>query len=120
MIKLNEKTLKIEQIKLPGRGIYGLENPTNEDLKKIEKNNIVKVILTKKLSAPKLGELKNKLKKFDAFILLEQIPHERKRAHYNKDEKILEFDISQLLELYSKEKKIDLNKLKQGFELINK
>ena len=116
--KLDEKTLAVEQIKLPGRGIYKVENPTNADLDKIEKNNIVKVIITKKISAPKLGELKEKIKKFDAYLLLEQIPHERKRMHFDKNKKLLEFSVDQLLETYSKMKEIDLSKLKQGFELI--
>ena len=116
--KLNKDTTEVEQIKLPGRGIYKLENPSDKDLDKIDKGNIVKVILTKKLDAPKLGELKEKLGEFDAYLLLEQVPSERKRVHFKKGEKLLEFSTDQLLETYAKMKDVDLNKLKKGFELI--
>ena len=115
--KIDAATLKYEQIKLPGRAIYKLTDPTDKDLK-IDKSSIVKVILTKKLSAVKIGELKEKLKKFDAYILLEKIPRHREKLHYGGDEGLLEFPLEKLLELYAKERKIDINKLKMGFELI--
>lgn len=116
--KLDEKTLKVEQIKLPCREIHQVKDPKDEELAKIKKNSIVKAIITKKLSAPKLGELKDKLKKFDAFLLLEQVPHERKKLHFGEGESLLEFDVDKLLEVYAKEKQVDINKLRHGFELI--
>jgi len=106
------------QIELPGRAIYKLENPSDDDLKDIRKDSIIKVILTKKITNDEIDKLKLKLKKFDAYILLEQVPKERKKLHFGEGESLLEFDIEQLLELYAKEKKVDINKLKHGFELI--
>ena len=108
----------IVQIELPGRAIYKLENPTDEELKDIKKDSIIKVILTKKITNDEIEELKTKLKRFDAYLLLEQIPKQRKKLHFGEGESLLEFDIEQLLELYAKEKKVDINKLKHGFELI--
>lgn len=110
--------LKVKQIKIPGRGIYKLENPTDEELDKIEAGSIVKVILTEKLPRTKVEELKEKLSKFDAFLVSEQVPHERKRMNYGNGEAVTEFSIEQLLEIYAKERSIDLEKLKLGFELI--
>jgi DNA repair exonuclease SbcCD nuclease subunit len=116
--KLDEDTLKVESIELPGRGIFKLTDPTDEDLKKIKKDSIVKVVLTKQLDVAQLEELKEKLNEFDAHILISDIPHERKKAHFNKDEKLLEFSIEKLLETYGEMRKIDVGKLRQGFELI--
>jgi DNA repair exonuclease SbcCD nuclease subunit len=115
--KINEETLEVVQITLPGRKIYGLTNPTDKDLE-LDKNSIVKVTITEKLSHAKLDELRDKLKVFDAFILLEHVPSERKQIHLEDGGNMLEFDILQLLEIYSQEKKADINKLKQAFELI--
>lgn len=113
-----DDSLKVKQIKLPGRGIYKLENPTEEELDKIEAGNIVKVILTEKIPRAKVEELKERLSKFNAFLISEQIPHERKRMNYGNGEAVTEFSIEQLLEIYSKERSVDLEKLKLGLELI--
>ena len=114
--KISEDTLKVEQIRLPGRGIIKIEDPKEKDLEKIPPNSIVKVILTDPKLKNKIGELKEKLKKFDAYIFLEHYPSERKKVHF--EEGMLEFDILQLLKLYAIEKKIPLEKLIKSFELI--
>jgi len=116
--KIQTGPLKVEQIPLPGRKVYGLKDPEEKDLKPLEKNSIVKVTITKKETLAKLEQLKTKLRKFDAYLLLEQIPKERKKLHFGGDEGLLEFDIDQLLEMFAKERKIDLEKVKKGFELI--
>lgn len=117
-VKGEELIKSIEQIPLPGRAIYGIDNPTEEQLKEIPKNSIVKITLTKKRTVDEIEKLKTKLKKFDAFILLEHIPKTKKKMHYGKGEAILDFNIEELLKLYSKEKKIDYALLNRGFELI--
>lgn len=116
--KINEEDLKVEKIKLPGRGIYGLTDPTDEDLNKIPKKSILKVTITKETSTIKINELKDKLKEFDAYVLLSQIPHQRKKLHLKEGDNILEFSIEQLLKIYAEEKSVDLNKLTHGFSLI--
>ena len=115
--RLDDK-MKVEKVALPGRGIYKLEDPTDEDLKAIPKNSIVKTILTEKLSSIKIGELKKKLDNFDASVLLEQIPHKRKKIHLEDGKSMLEMSVQELLGLYAKEKKVNLIKLLKGFELI--
>ena len=116
--KIDSKTLKYEQIELPGRAIYKIENPTDKELTEIKKDSIVKVVITKKLPESKIKELKEKLRRFDAYIFIEQIPHERKKLHFSQDEGLLDFSIEKLLEIYAKENKVNLTKLKKGFELI--
>lgn len=116
--KIEEKTLKVEQIPLPGRGIYKLENPTIEDLIAIRNTNIVKVIMTAKVSKDMLEEIRENLEKFDASLLLEQYPSERKKLTVTDN--ILDYSVEKLLEVYALEKKVDLNKLKSAFELIRK
>lgn len=114
--KIDENTLKVKQIKLPCREIHGLENPVDNDFDKIPVQSIVKVVLTDPKLKDKIEGIKEKLKKFDASVLLEQFPSERKKAHF--DDKLLDFGILQLLEIYAKQKKVDIKKLKKAFELI--
>ena len=114
--EVNEDNLTVEQIKLPCREIHGLENPTINKLEKIPKNSIVKVTITDLKLKNKTKEIKEKLKEFDGNILLENFPSERKKAHF--DDNLLEFDILQLLEIYAKSKKVEIEKLKTAFELI--
>jgi UDP-2,3-diacylglucosamine pyrophosphatase LpxH len=114
--KIQENDGTFDKIKLPGRDIIKVENPTENDFKKISKNSIVKVILTDPKLKDKIEELKKKLKKFDAYILLEQFPSERKKVHF--EEGMLEFDIEKLLEVYAKQKKVEIKKLRAAFELI--
>jgi len=108
----------IEQITLPGRAIYKLENPVKADLEKLPTDSIVKAIITKKISVEEMDELKKILKRFDAFIILERIPRERKKMHFSDGESIIDFNIDKLLETYAKDQKIDLPLLKHGFDLI--
>ena len=114
--KINTSTMETEEIKLPGRSIYKLENPTEKQLDDLDKNDIVKVVLTKKREVKEITSLKEKLEKFEAYVLLEQYPHERKKVHF--EEGTLDFDIEKLLETYAKQKKVPLDKLKLAFALI--
>lgn len=118
IFKIDEETLKVETIDLPGRKIYKREDPTDADIDAIEKNSIVKVIITKKLSSLKATELKEKLKRFDAYIYIEQIPREKKKLHYNEGESLLEFSIPELLNVYAKDNNLDSKKVLKGFDLI--
>lgn len=114
--KVDESNLSVQQIKLPGRGILGLENPNIEDLDKIDKHNIVKVVFTNKEKKKEVEELKEKLEKFDAYLFLEQYPRQRKKIHF--EEGMLDMPIEKLLECYAKERKVSLKKLQEAFELI--
>ena len=116
--KIEENTLKVEQIKLPGRAIVKLENPLVADFDKIDKSSIVKIIITDKKFKKDIDDIKKAAKKFDAYLLLEQIPKERKKMHYGDGESMLEFSIEKLLEVYAQERKVDIAKLKNAYELI--
>jgi predicted MPP superfamily phosphohydrolase len=117
ILKINE-ALKVKSLSLPGRSIVKVENPTEETIKEINKTSIVKAIITKKLIGTKMEELKKLLERFDAYLIIEQLPNERKKMHFGDGESVLEFSIDQLLEMYGREKGIDIDKLKQAFELI--
>ena len=115
--KIDKETLVVKQIKLPGRPILKLENPDIEDIKKLEKNSIVKVVLSDKEMSSKKNSLKKALKEsVETFLLLEQYPNERKKIHF--EEGMLEFSIEKLLEVYAKTKKIDEKKLLKAWEII--
>lgn len=108
---------KIEQLPLPGRGVYKFENPSLEDLSKLDKHNIVKVILTdKKLEIKPIADA---LKKFDAYLLLEQYPNQRTKVDLD-DKQAFDFSIQRLMIMYSEAKKVDIKKLNHAMELISK
>ena len=111
-----KKDLNVEKIKLPGRGIYKLDNPTLDDLRKIPDDNIVKVVLTDK--SINIEELKDNLVRFAASLLIEKYPDGRKKAH-NVENGAFDFSLESLIKMYSEEKGIELDKLLKGLELIN-
>ena len=83
-------------------------------LDKIPKSSIIKAVITSK--EINLDEIRTALKKFDAYLLLEQYPSERTKMHF--DEGALDFTIENLLKVYSEEKKVDLSVLLEGYSLI--
>ena len=113
--KIDEETLEVERLKLPGRGIYKLTDPKEDEIAKIPKNSIVKVFITKK--EVDLEKIKKELEKFDGSLIIENLPSERKKMQY-ADEDILGMEMEGLLDLYSKVKKVSLEKLKAGWDLI--
>ncbi len=116
--KIDEKTLKVERIQLPGRSIYKVENPTAEDLEKVyPKNSIIKVILTEKKWDIK--DLKEKLKIFDAYLIVENYPNERKQT-IKTNEDVLNLSIEKLLELYATAKNVPKEKLLRAWEIVRK
>ena len=114
---LDENTLEVERIALPGRAIYGLTDPIIEELKKIPTDSIVKITLTKKHDKKEMSELRDKLEEYDAHMVIENIKNERKKLYLEKGG-LMDFNIDNLLEIYSKEKSVPLDKLKVAFELI--
>lgn len=119
---LDEDTLETTKISLPVRQIIKLENPTEEEIKSIPNNSIVKIIITKEKTIEEINIIKelleNTFSENGAYIFLEQIPQKRIKIHYDKKDDLLSFSTEQLLEIYSKTKNIDFNKLILGFQLI--
>ncbi len=114
IFKINDE-LGVEKIKIPARQIVKLEDPTTEELSSIPNDAIIKVIITKKQTD--IEELKNQLSKFDASLVIEDYPNERKKAHIK--EGAFDFSIEALLKLYAEEKGIDYQKLLKGLQIIN-
>lgn len=110
-----KEDLSVEQIKLPNRELHKITNPTLDKLSSIKEDSIVKVILTDKEINVK--EIKKALEKFDASLLIENYPSDRKKVHI--EEGAFDFSIESLLELYSKEKKVNYQELLKGLQIIN-
>lgn len=115
IFKIDEKTLKVEEIKLPGRGIHKLVNPTDLQIDAIPCYNIVKVIITD----PEfdIDHVKEKLKNHDAHLIVEQYPRKREKVHF--EDGAMDLDVNNLIKIYAEAKKVDINLLKKGLELIN-
>lgn len=112
--KINDSDLSVEKISLPGRKIYSFTNPTSEELSKIDTSSIVKVFITKnEVGLDSLGEF---LEKFDAHLVIEKYDNKREKAHF--EEGALDLDTVKLLGIYAEQKKIELNNLMKGWELI--
>lgn len=113
--KVDLEDMEVEKIKLPCRELWKVENPVQQELDFIHSSSIVKCIITSKDIDIKW--IKKELKRFDASILLEQYPKERTKIYF--DEGSMDLSIPNLLDIYSKEKKVDIKKLMEGFSLIN-
>lgn len=110
-----DEDLNLEKLKVPTREIHKVENPTAKQLSNIPGSAIVKVVIKdKKIS---IETLKEQLSRFDAFLIIENYPNERKKVHI--EEGAFDFNIESLLKLYSEEKKVDYQKLINGLRIIN-
>ena len=107
--------MNIEKIKVPGREIHKLINPRLGDIGKITKYAIVKIIITDK--SIDLEAIKIAAGKFDAHLIIEDYPDERKKMHIEQG--AMDFSIESLLKLYSEQKNVDYQKLIHGLELVN-
>jgi len=106
---------KIEKIALPGRGIYKVENDIAE-IKKIPSGSIVKFILTEKTDDIEAIETTLKAAT-DAYLLLERYPRTRKKSKALEGMSF-DFNPETLLEVYAKERDVDIKKLKKAYNLI--
>ena len=116
--KIDMDKLTTEQIRLPGRSIFKIEDPTDETLEKISKKSILKVIITNKLPILELKELKKKLEKFDAYTITEKVVNTKRKMEYKEGESILEMGLEDLLKIYAKERKIKPDILRRAYEII--
>ncbi len=114
--KYDTETGEYETIKLPGRSIVKIIDPQDEDLKSLNKDTIVKVVLTKKNN--NVDNIKKELSSFPGFTISEQYPNERKKI--KNGESVSDMSIEEKLSLYADTKKIDKEALLKGWDLINK
>lgn len=115
IIDSKKDKIDVTPVRLPGRGIFKVENPAKAAIDKIPPSSIVKAIVTKK--GTDIEATRELLRKFDAYVLVEQYPRERKKVHF--EEGMLEFTVEQLLGEYAKQKKLDVNVLKRAWAAIN-
>ncbi len=112
--KISTKTQEVEQIKLPCREIWKVENPTGPQIEAIDSSSIVKCIITSR--GTDIEQIKKDLSRFDAHLLLEQYPNERTKVHF--EEGALDLTVPNLLKVYAEERGLDLNKLMEGYSMI--
>ena len=113
-ISLDNTKWDIEKLKVPCREIHKVFNPSTEQLLSIPKSAIVKAIITNK--TVDIEKLKEQLSRFDASLLIEDYPDERKKAHI--EEGAFDFNLESLLKLYADEKNVDYPKLLKGLQII--
>jgi DNA repair exonuclease SbcCD nuclease subunit len=106
----NTEDGKTEEIPLPCRGLYQVFGI--EELKHIPDNSIVRCIVKDRDQ-----EVEKALERFDASIIVEQKKGRREQIEIRESEG-LDLSISNLMKLYSEAKKIPLNKLTEGLELL--
>jgi len=110
----------IQKIDLPVRGIYkSVYEKTGKD-GSIPKNSIVKCFVTSKETD--IEDVKDWLKSFDAGILIEDYPNERKKISYqeNGESGALDMSVENLLRLWAENKGLDYTNVKAGFDLIKR
>jgi hypothetical protein len=107
----------VAEIVLPVRGIYKTvvdESNLYTGFSRIPKNSIVKCYVTSR--AVSLEVVREKLKEFDAGVIIEQYADERTKTHFESG--ALDLSTEGLLKMYAEAKKVDYTELLEGFELI--
>lgn len=117
-VDLDKQT--VGKIKLPVRPIHKVDIQTNEDvgrLRSFDSYAIVKCVVRSK--DVNIESLREELKRFDAYVLVEDYPTERKKTHID-DGAMEDLSIENLLRLYAKNNKIEEKDLLTAYELIRK
>jgi len=112
--KVNELNYEVQQIKLPGRHIIKVENPTLAIVQRAPNNTIYKAVFTKKLPEEEMEKIMEALKEKDAYILVEQYEQPRKKTNLEA----LDLDVINLLKAYAEQNKVDVKELLTAFELV--
>lgn len=113
--KIDTKGMEVEKLKVPQRGIYKVVLEKDSPMK-IPTDSIVKCIVTNKdIDVEKLRE---NLAKFDASLLIEDYPSDRKKVKIEEGA-AFDFSIEALLKMYAEAKGVDAEKLLKGLQIIN-
>jgi DNA repair exonuclease SbcCD nuclease subunit len=107
----------VEKHKLPVRPIYNVTDPTPEELNSLKKMSIVKAVFIEKVGK-EFDWIKSRLEGFDALIILEQRPTERRKIAFTEGKNILSLGVEELLEIYAKQNKIETGTLLKGWNII--
>lgn len=103
-------------IPLPVRPIFKKENPTIKQLDLLQKSSIIKAILTK--PGQNVEAIKEKLREFDAHILLEDYPSERTLLHLDSAQ-ALDLTVPNLLDLYAEARNKDPEVLRRAYGMLD-
>jgi DNA repair exonuclease SbcCD nuclease subunit len=103
-----------EAIPLPVRGIFSIQNE-EIDREDIPTSSIVKCTITKKDTFD-IDKVKTSLGRFDAYVLIEQYPSERRKLHLEQAN--MDLDIHSLLRVYANARNVEYNILKEGLDLL--
>lgn len=117
---LGQDVSPFEQYPLPIRPIVKIVNPRPEHLEGDAIKNphrIVKIEVSDPALKPFIIQIKEIARKFDAYILIEQYPNERKKMDVEQGA-IMDYSVEQLLMLYAKQKKVDEVKLLNAWEIV--
>ncbi len=106
--------LSVEKLTVPGRHILSVENPTVEGLSSMNPYSIVKVVLTDKSIS--VEDIKEAVKRFDASLIVEDYPSERKKV--NIEGGALDLSIENLLKIYAKEKDLPYELILEAYNSI--
>jgi DNA repair exonuclease SbcCD nuclease subunit len=110
----DSKAKTTERIQLPVRGIYKLVNEEHTD-EKIPATSIVKCEITER-DVYDIDNVKKVLSRFDASVLIEKYPSERKKIDIQGAS--IGLDLDSLLQMYAKAKDLSYNTLKEGLDLL--
>jgi DNA repair exonuclease SbcCD nuclease subunit len=112
--KIDELSYDVEQIKLPVRPIYKIENPNLTQVNGLEKNSIVKAVFTERTAS--FDEIVKELRSKDAHIIVEQYDVPRQKESETID--VTDLGIIDLLKIYAKQNSIDPTALIKAFDLV--
>lgn len=108
-----QESVLLQEIKLPVRPIFKLENPTAETVDALPRNAIVKVIVTD--YGYDVDAVKKQLDSFDGSVVVEQVVKERDKEVELEGG---ELTVENLLRVYAKQRGIDPILLFEGYALI--
>lgn len=117
LLKFDSLSGEIEEIILPGRKFFKIENPTRDHLLKLKGSTIdgfAKVFVDEGGDYVLLEEIH--IHFTGGISVIETPKADRKRVK----ERVTDFSLDNLLRIYSEVKEIDLASLKHGLELISK
>lgn len=103
----------VAEVMLPVRGIYKAMIG-QQYLDSIPAHSLVKAVVTDPMTS--IETLKEELKKFDASIIVEQYPDKRVKTHYESG--VLDLSVENMLKVFAEQKKIPINDLMDGYNLI--
>lgn len=116
---LDTDTGAITEHKVPCRGIYKVEVRLGTTFDDIPDASIIKaVVVDPALQGEGVAQLRDTLKRFDAFVVVEQYP--RKRQKIQIDEAAgLDLSLDNLIKVYAEARKVPHAELKAGLDLLD-